>query len=489
MSDVRRTVTLLCFSAALSFPLAAQQREGDEAWAQHRFDNARAAYEQVLVADSTSFLANLRLGVMLAWQGRRDSALVLIAHARRVDPADVEARLAEARVLAWDGRHAQALARYDSVLAKHPGLVEAVLGRAQTLAWRGDLAGAESGYRTVLAVEPDNADALAGLGYVYHWQRRDGPAERYARAALAADSANQSGRDLWNAVRSTTRAATELSANWSNDSDRNTNFWQTLAASAQLGSGVRAFGSMGVLEAADPVRDAARVGGEGGLTWAVGDLQLTGAAGARRLSPDTGPARTSETYRGQLSWRPTPRFGLSAGYARYAFDEIASLIERDLDLESLEAGFDATLARRLKAYGSGGAIWFSDGNHRTNAEAGVTQSTRGGVFFGAYGRTLGYARKGVGYFSPDRFHLLEGVAGYGFDRGGWDGRLGGGLGAQQIGRDGKAQSEWHLDARVGRRWGVGNRIDVFGAVTNSAVSSTSGAFRYRSAGVVVKLGL
>ena len=54
---------------------------------------------------------------------------------------------------------------------------------------------------------------------------------------------------------------------------------------------------------------------------------------------------------------------------------------------------------------------------------------------------------------------------------------------------GIAQSEWHLDARVGRRWGTGNRLDVFGTVTNSAVSSTSGAFRYRTAGVSVRLGL
>ena len=36
---------------------------------------------------------------------------------------------------------------------------------------------------------------------------------------------------------------------------------------------------------------------------------------------------------------------------------------------------------------------------------------------------------------------------------------------------------------------VWNGFDVFGAVTNSAVSSTTGAFRYRTAGVSLKLGL
>lgn len=474
---------------ALAAPLAAQQREGDDAWNQGRFADARAAYERVLAADSTAFRANLRMGVLLSWRGKQDSALVFIARARRSEPKDLEARLIEAKVLAWDGRHAAAIVRYDSVLAEQPDLTEAEVGRARVRAWSGDLAGAEQGFRSVLATEPRNADALAGLGYVYHWQGREGPAERYARAALAADSTNEIARELWKAVRAATRPSTDLSANWSNDSDRNTSFWQTLGASAPLAPGARVFANVGVLEASDPVRDVGRVGGEAGVTWAVGDIQLTGAGGARRLSPETAAVRTSETYRGRLSWRPVPRLGMSVAYARYAFDEIASLIERGLDLESLDAGFDATLARGLGVYGSGGGVWFSDGNHRTGAGVGITQTIRGGVFVGAYGRALGYARKGIGYFSPDRFHLLEGLAGYNLDRGQWDGRLSGGLGAQQIGRAGVAQSEWHLEARVGRRWGTGNRLDVFGAITNSAVSSTSGAFRYRTAGVSLKLGI
>lgn len=473
----------------LALPLAAQQREGDEAWNQGRIDAARAAYEQVLAADSTAFRANLRIGVMLSWKGKQDSALRFIERARKSEPRDLEARLIEAKVMAWARRHGGAIARYDSVLAEQPGLVEAELGRARARAWRGDLGGAERGYRAVLAAEPRNADALAGLGYVYHWQGREGPAVRKAREALAADSAHQAARELRDAVRAVTRASTEISANWSNDSDRNTNFWQTLGAAAPLAPGVRVLGNVAVLEASDPVRDATRFGGEAGLTWTIGDVQLTGAAGARRLTPDTAPARTAETYRGRVSWRPVPRFGMSVGYARSPFDEIASLMDRELDLESLDAGFNATPARGLAIHGGGGGVWFSDGNHRTIAGLGITQSIRGGFFVGAYGRTLAHERKGLGYFSPDRFRLLEGLAGYNLDSGRWDGRLSGGLGAQQIGRSSAAQTEWHVEARLGRRWGTGNRVEVFGEITNSAVSSTSGAFRYRTAGVALRLGL
>jgi tetratricopeptide (TPR) repeat protein len=479
----------LACAGGMAVPLAAQQREGDEAWNHGRHEEARAAYERVLATDSTAFRANLRIGVMLSWQGKHDSALVFIARARHSEPADLEARLIEAKIMAWRGRHADALVRYDSVLAEHPGLIEAELGRARTSAWRGDLSGAERGYRAVLAADPRNPDALAGLGYIYHWQGREGPAGRMANTALAVDSTHQAGRELRDVVRSVVRPSTEVSANWSNDSDRNTTFWQTLGASAPLAPGFRGFGNLGALEASDPVRDASRVGGEAGLSWAVADLQLTAAAGARRLSPDTAAPRTAATYRGRASWRPVPRFGVSLGYARAPFDEIASLMERDLDLESVDAGLDATLARGLSIYGGGSGVWFSDGNHRTSAGAGVTQSLSKRFFVGAYGRTLAYERRGLGYFSPDRFRLLEGLAGYNLEDGQWDGRFSGGLGAQQIGRASVAQSEWHLEARIGRQWGVGNRLDVFGAVTNSAVSSTSGAFRFRTAGVSVRLGL
>ena len=433
-------------AGALARTLAAQQPEGDE---------ARAAYERVLAADSTAFLANLRLGILLSRRGKTDSALALIARARRSQPTDVEARLAEARAMAWGRRFDTAIARYDSVLA----------------------------------TEPRNPDALAGLGYVYHWKGREGTAERYARAALAADSAHQGARELRDAVRAATRPSTELSATWNNDSDDNTSFWQTLGGSAPLGSGLRVFGNAGALEASDPVRNATRVGGEAGLSWTVGNVQLAGAAGARRLNPDIAPARTAGTYRGRAGWRAGPGFGVSVGYARYPFDDIASLMERDIDVEALEAGFDAATTRGLSGYGAGGRMWLSDGNHRTDVGAGVTQAISGGVFVGAYGRTLTYERRGLGYFSPDRFRLLEGQAGYALASGPWDGRLSGGLGAQQIGRAGATQNEWHLDLRLGRRWGTGNRFDLFGTITNSAASSTSGAFRYRTAGVSLRLGI
>ena len=504
-------------------PLYAQEPEADNAWNQGRYDAARAAYARVLASNPRSARANLRIGVILSWQGKLDSALVFLARARASEPADQDIRLAQAQVMAWNKQYGDALLRYDSLLTVQPGLREALLGRARTLswagrldeaqsiyrglvakdstdrdavlgaaqvnAWKGDLAAAEQGYRAVLMRNPRDSEARAGLGYVYLWQGRVGAAGRQAGYALAIDSTHKTARELRRLVRATARPSVETSANWSNDSDHNTSFWQTVAASAPLGGGVGIFGSVNALEASDPVRAATRVGGELGLTITAGHFQLTGAAGARRLNPEIADPRTVATYRGGLRYRPVPSLGLGVSYSRVPFDEIASLIERELDMELLEAGFDARPLPGLTVYAGGGELWLNDGNSRWSGSAGLTQKVLRDFFIGVFGRTLSYDHPGVGYFSPDRFSVLEGIAGYNLESGSWIGGLSGGVGAQQVGKEGAAQSEWHLEGRLGQRWGNGNRVEAFGLVTNSAVSSTTGAFRYGSAGVLLRLGL
>jgi hypothetical protein len=207
------------------------------------------------------------------------------------------------------------------------------------------------------------------------------------------------------------------------------------------------------------------------------------------LMPEIAPDRTSATYRGRVSYRPVSPLGLHLGYSRMPFDETAALIERALDMELLEGGFDARPFRGFSLFASGSGIWLSDGNSRSGLAAGINQKVHPRVTLGVFGRTLSYEQRGEGYFSPDRFSVLEGTATYSADTRPWGGSIGGGLGAQQVGEDGEAQVEWHVEGRLGRTWGSGNRVELFGLVTNSAVSSTTGAFRYRSAGLNVRIGL
>jgi tetratricopeptide (TPR) repeat protein len=503
--------------------LVAQDREADEAWKQGRYDVARAAYQRVLAANPRATRANLRIGVLLSWQGKLDSSLVFLARARASDPADPEVRLFQAQVLAWDKQYGAALLRYDSVIALRPNLREALLGRAKTLAWagrlnearevyqgmitrdstdregllgwaqvsawKGELNRAEQEYRKLLHANPRDVDARAGLGYVYLWQGREGAAGRQAKYVLMIDSTNKAGRELRRAARESRQSSVESSANWSNDSDDNTSFWQTASASAPLGNGIGIFGSVNALETSDPVLEASRVGGEAGLSLTRGRIRISATGGARRLNPEFAPTRTAATYGGRVAYRPVPQLGLSLGYSRLPFDEIASLIERNLDMELVEGGFDARPTPSLTIYGGGGGLWLNDGNSRTNFSGGITQKLHRRFFAGVFGRTLSYERRGTGYFSPDRFSVLEGLAGYNLESGRWVGSLSGGLGAQQVGERGAAQTEWHVEGRLGPRWGSGNRIELFGLITNSALSSTTGAFRYKAAGLTLRLGL
>lgn len=519
---LRRGLPLFLTLLALT-PLAAQQKEADDAWNQGQYDAARRGYQRLLRQDPGSVRANLRLAILLSWDGRLDSALVLIARARAVNPTDAELATTHSQIRSWDKQYNAALALYDSVLTWRPGLRDAELGRARTLAWAGRLGAADSAYGTliqknasdrdarlgqaqvnawrgrlplaqqqygeILARDPRDADALVGQAQVYYWQGKVGNARSQLRAALAVDSTLRSARELRRTIDEATRPLLEATAAWSNDSDRNTSFWQTLGSSGGVVRGVTAFGSVNALETSDPLRDAKRVGGEAGVTLALGRTTLSGAAGARRLMPYVAPDRTSATYRGRLSFRPAPAVGFHVGYSRLPFDEIAALMERALDLELVEGGVDARPFRGFSIYASRSQLWLNDGNTRSGVVAGLTQKLNRRVSLGLFGRTLSYEERGVGYFSPDRFSVLEATAGYAIETRAWGGSIGGGLGAQQVGRRGAAQTEWHLEGRVGRGWGVGNRLEAFGMVTNSAVSSTSGAFRYRSAGLNLRLGL
>lgn len=507
----------------LSTGAEAQQALGDSAWVEGDFHTARIAYERELDLNPDSPRANFRLGILASWDGRLDSALVLIRRARAVEPRDPDLLVGEARVLAWDGRYDEAILKYDSALVFSPGHHEALLGRATTLAWdnqleradssyramlakdprdieaangralvlawRGDLLSAIHSYRTILRRDPGNVRAMIGLARAYLWRGRPHLAEMYVTRARTADPANPDLRRLERTILATLHPRVEFTAGFSKDSDENLAYWQTGTLSSYLSGGLSGFFTIGALEASDPVRDASRIVIEGGANWARGNFQISGALGARRLNPDSGPGRTEPTYRVGLSYRFLPRAGAGISYAHYPFDETALLIGRDLDLDVVETTADVEITNNLLLGVGGGHAWLSDDNTRTWGIAALTQTIRRDFFVGVMGRRLTYSRTVAGYFSPDRFTLFEGRAGYSHEGPRWIARLAGGLGTQQIGEDADIQTVWHAEARFGRIWNIVNRAEIFGELTNSAASSTTGAFRYGRAGVVVMIGL
>lgn len=486
---IRRVLCLVAVLLPATSALAAQAAQGDSAWVTGKFGDAQAAYERELAANPGSVRSLYRLGVLASWRGDLDSALALATRARAVEPSDPDVRLLEARVLGWQGDLKASLARYDSIVAENPDNASAIAGRAQIRAWQGDLASAEAGYRRALSVDSTNADARVGLAQVHFWQGRAAAARVELRPILAADPNNHDAQLLDQAMRLARRSFVEASGGWNNDSDHNTNWWQSLQLTVPLGDVLTVFGSVGLQESKDPVRSADREMTEAGLRLALGKVGFTAAAGARRLAPEGGSSRTAASYRASASLTPVSRVVFSGGFAHHPFDETAQLIESGLDMDEAEGAVDLGVTPTTTFTLGGGGAWLSDDNRRYHVLAAITQDLPLHLFIGGYARQMGYDFKGTGYFSPDRFRILEGRGGWSHDSRLWLARLAGGVGAQQAFRGAGTQAEWHADGMAGRKWGTGNSVALFGGLSNSLEGSVTGAYRYRSAGLRVTLGL
>jgi tetratricopeptide (TPR) repeat protein len=507
----------------IATPVLGQVAAGDSAWAAGDYDRAKPAYERAIEEEPGAALAWQRLGVLASWAGRLDSALTLIGRARALDPANLELRITEARVLSWNRRYEEAVIQYDSALAQSPDNRDAAFGRAQTLswsgrldqaaagyqalvdrdptdadatvglaqcaAWRGDLARADRHYRRALELKPDHPLALVGLGYVRHWQGQNAEAESLADRALKLAPADKDAAQLKIEARTARRPDATVTLGWSRDSDRNQLWWQTVASGAPVRDGLRVFGSAGLAQASDPQLDASRAFAEAGAIASRRNLTLTGALGVKGLRPDGAPDRTLGTWRGsaRYGWRPRSSVGL--GYARFAFDETAVLIGRDLDVDELSADVAVGIGDRLTAGLNGSAGWLSDGNNRQSVAATLTRRLPAGFTAGLGGRWLAYDQTIPGYFSPDRFLTAEVRGSYYRAMGRYEGWVGAGLGLQQVRTAGSTQSQWHAEARLARKWATIDEVALSGGISNSAVSSTTGAFRYYTASLSLRLGL
>jgi tetratricopeptide (TPR) repeat protein len=516
---------VLCAMMALAAPstLSAQVHAADSAWAKGDFEGARDLYQQALLSDSTSVRSLYRLGVLASWDGKLDSALVLFRRARQFEPGDADVRIYEARVLSWKADQRGALARYDSLLAEHPDNREAALGRAQVLAWSGRLHAADSAYANLMASDPHDLDALAGraqvaawngdlplaveyynaalavdsnnvralvgLAQVRNWQGRHSESLRLSSRALALSKEDHEALQVQASVRTARRPLMEATVGWSHDTDKNTNFWETLGTSLYVADGLRVFGSVGLGQLDDPNRHTNRTTGEVGGSYDIGNFGIRGAIGVRHLAPDFSSDRTPVTWRASTSYRVSPRGGFGVGYAHYPFDETAFLAGNNLDVDEVSADGDVDLKGDFSLAGGGGLAWLSDGNNRHSLVAVLTRKFQPHWSVGVFGRLLGYDHNGTGYFSPDRFLTGEARAGYSYTWPHWEARTGGGLGIQQTFKGATVQVAWHLEGRVARKWGVANEAALSLGWTNSAASSTTGAFRYFTGALTARIGL
>lgn len=471
-------------------PLAAQVAEGNAHWEAGRVAEARAAYERELATNPASVRALFRLATLASREGHLDSALVLIARARRAEPADPDVRLLEAQVLSWKGDLAGAEARYDSVMAQHPDRVDAALGRAQVLSWDGRLDPAIGQYQRILQRDSSNVEALVGLGQAWYWKGRPSRAAPHLRRALELDPDHRVATALSRDVSRARRSVVRLDLGWSSDSDDNTSWWEGAGLEAPIADGVRLHGSGRWQQSRDAVLEGDAFQAEVGIGVTRPSWGVSTDLGLRSLRPEApAAARTEPGWRlgGYLS--PVRQFTLSGWWLHTEFDETARLIASDIHYDMLNGSLDIGLSRSAKLGLGGGHTWFSDDNRRYHAVVVVSQTVAREFTVGAFGRQMGFDSVAPEYFSPGRFRMLEARAGWSRVRPMWEASVSGGLGGQQPFEDADWQAEWHAEVNAAVRPIERLKLGAFGGITNSVERSVTGAYRYRTAGIRIELGL
>lgn len=455
MTRIRASLYILLVAVIWPAILVAQVPVGDSAWVAGDFTTAKRAYEQALVEDSTSVRALIRLGMLRAWDGKTDSAQALYGKALRYEPDNVGALTARGQLAAWSGDYLTAVQHYLKALHRDSTYTPAWVALAEVRRWQGRPADANAAIEHAIALAPEDRSAIEG------------------RAS----------------IRAMTRPELTAQLGWSHDSDENTLWWQSVGISSLLRRGLTGFASAGAAEASDPIRDGTRLSAEAGVILGAGNVSLTGAAGVRSLDADGLDSRTAATWRAGLSYRFAPTAGIGLNYSHYTLDETALLMGSDIDADEVSVDGDIQVTDRLSFGAGAGRTWFNDDNERWSVIAALTERATSRLYLGLYGRAMGYDQPGTGYFAPDRFLLGEVRGSYSLGSRRFEARISGGLGAQQIGEGGDAQTEWHAEARVARRWAVINEVALSGGVSNSAAASTTGAYRYYTAVLTLRLGL
>jgi tetratricopeptide (TPR) repeat protein len=450
-----------------------------------------------------------------SWAGNYDEALATYGRLQQITPDDPAVGLGRARVLSWASRFDAAVAAYDSILRRNPRDTEALVGLATVLGWASRLDSAETVYRRVLEIEPGNAEAMRGLARAAGWSGRLVPAERrwrevlarnpndaaawvglsqtlrwQGRSALALDAARRAvaaaptDRDAREALRWARQAvAPRASGTYVTEWDSDGNEIGTTSTSASA----RPFGPRTELRL-DVYRRVATVETDP-TEWSS-----LGAAGTLWLQVEpgwgfSGTVGTSVYDLDDVDPIPTWRLGVSspgrypvranAGYAHYALDGTALLIQREVYLDEFSVGASWTPARRWTVSGNAGTAQLTgresgEENQRVNGSLAVARRIAGPLTLGLGLRSFGFERDlNDGYFDPDFYGLGELTARWLREWRHWSVNAELAPGVEQVRSDGDPRGSFRGEGSLAYILSPGRQIMLTGVFANTGLSQLS----------------
>lgn len=157
-----------------------------------RYQEAIAAYRQILVAEPENDDVRASLARLLSWQGSSTEAIELYRAILLRHPDDLDIQTALARVLSWQRSTEEAKALYQAVLSKDPRHVEALEGLGNLFYWEGRLDEALSYYEQAHALSnsPTLAERIASI------TSRQSTGDGVQASLLGAAGSESSGSDV-----------------------------------------------------------------------------------------------------------------------------------------------------------------------------------------------------------------------------------------------------------------------------------------------------
>lgn len=397
--------------------LAARVAQGDSAWAREDHPAARAAYDAVVRADSAySSRAVFRAGLLHAWDNRFGPALSALRLYVRLEPTDLDGRVALARTYAWASDFDASLAEYDAVLQRNAGFRDAVVGRAQALAWGDRIPEAAAELERWLAQRPDDAGAWTLLGQFRRWQGDALGARAALEHALALAPGNPDARTQMAWVRTELAPAVAWTFVGAKDSEDNTLWHRELGVEAAGWGNSRIGVSARLREASVSDVDAAVM--PGAVAYIVGRPAGRGVTtraeiGVVQFPEGLGAAATR--LRGALRVSGSPRRGLrlSGGFSHEPFDEVLATAQRGMMFSVVDLDASYAVSPRVQV-GLGGSGGLATGYgvdldaSRTTVTGALRYTPRRGASIALTHREASWDEPQFGiFFAPQRWATTE----------------------------------------------------------------------------------